>query len=132
MYVSVRWLYERSMRESIEINDFNYTLTMRMNPVNPSVAGMKSKADWNHHKGERVTNNNMVDSCKLRPGEDYSTVFRHKVEDRPTLSMGCHVCHKFHNKDFCNKDCENAASNCKLTNNYFIFMDKRIKVLHAQ
>ena len=103
-----------------------------MNPVNPSVAGMKSKADWNHHKGERVTNNNMVDSCKLRPGEDYSTVFRHKVEDRPTLSTGCHVCHKFQNKGFCYKYCDNASSHCKLVNNDFTFMDNRIKVLHGK
>ena len=60
--VSVRWLDARSICESIEMNKFNYTLPMSVNPVNPPVAGTKRKVNGNQRQQERVTNNNMVNN----------------------------------------------------------------------
>ena len=73
----------------------------------------------------------MVDDFKFLPGEDYSTFFRHRVKDGPNLCMVCHGCHKFHNKGFCYKDCDNVASHCKLINKYFTLLEKIIKVLRG-
>ena len=104
---------------------------MCVNPVNTPVSSTKRKSDGNQRQGERVTNTNMVNDWNCHPGEYYSTVFTHKVKDGPTLLMGFHGCHRFHNKGFFDKYCENSASHCKLVNNYFTLMDKIIKVLNG-
>ena len=96
----------------------------------------KRKADQDKDKDERIServkNQNPVEAWKLRADEDYTTVFRHKVKGGPKLSMGCHGCHKYHNKGWCYSDCDNAASHCILVGDDFDKFDARIKALRGE
>ena len=138
MDISPRWLNADSICESIEVNNFYFTLPASVKSiVSPDERGKKRKAvlekEKDHTKSSvRVTNNKQVEEWKLREGEDYMTVFRHKAKGGPTLSMGCHGCHKFHNKGFCYSDCVNAASHCVLVGDDHAKMDARIKALRGE
>ena len=100
--VSPRWLNADSICESIEMNEFYYTLPASVKSIaTPDDRSRKRKAEEEKEKGkqtsERVVNQNLVKDWKLKDREDYMTVFRHKVRGGPKLSMGCYGCHKFHN-----------------------------------
>lgn len=102
-----------SITIGIELNNFIYAI--------PSgVKNFKAKSEDENPKkkkktgGKRVENDNMVKEWKLRPGEAFETIFKHKVKNGPTLSLGCKGCHKFHNKGYCFDDCMHAKSHCKL------------------
>ena len=137
MDISPRWLNAESICESIEMNVFYYTLPASVKSiVMPDDRGKKRKADAEKEKesqtSTRVVNQNQVEEWKLREGEDYSAVFRHKVKSGPKLSMGCHGCHKFHNKGWCYSDCDNAASHCVLIGDDAAKFDARIKALRGE
>ena len=132
--ISPRWLNVDNICESIEMNEFYFTPPASVKSiVDNDEKRKKRKAEDDKVKdkktSERVTNHNQVQDWKMREGEDYMTVFRHKVKGGPTLSMGCHGCHKFHNKGFCYTDCDNAASHCVLVGDDHETFDARIKAL---
>ena len=134
MEVSSRWLNADSICESIEMNAFYFTLPASVKSIVASdEKSRKRKAEDDKAKekksSEKVVNHNQVQEWKLREGEDYTTVFRHKVKGSPRLSMGCHGCHKFHNKGFCYMDCDNAASHCVLVGDDYDKFDARVKAL---
>ena len=136
--ISPRWLNASNICESIEMNEFYYTLPASVKLVTRSSdeKNRKRKADQDTEKerrtSERVTNQNPVEGWKLREGEDYSTVFRHKVKGGPRLSMGCHGCHKYHNKGWCYSDCDNAASHCVLVGDDYTKFDARVRALRGE
>ena len=59
-------------------------------------------------------NEDQIEEWKLRTGESYDTVFKHKVKEGPKLSMGCKGCHKWHNQGWCFDDCLNEKSHVPL------------------
>ncbi len=136
--ISPRWLNAENICESIEMNEFYYTLPASVKSIvsTNENKSRKRKAEQDKEKdaksSERVINQNPVAEWKLREGEDYTTVFRHKVKGGPKLSMGCHGCHKFHNKGWCYTDCDNAASHCVLVGEDFEKFDARIKALRGE
>ena len=137
MDISPRWLNAENICESIEVNEFYYTLPASVKSiVSPDDRGRKRKAEQEKEKetqtSVRVTNQDQVKEWKLRDGEDYMTVFRHKVKGGPKLSMGCHGCHKFHNKGWCYTDCNNAASHRVLIGDDAKKFDARIKALRGE
>ena len=138
MDISPRWLNADNICESIEMNEFYYTLPASVKSiVSPADdRSRKRKADLEKEKdkrtSERVVNQNQVRDWKLREGEDYMTVFRHKVKGGPKLSMGCHGCHKFHNKGWCYTDCDNAASHIILSGEDFTKFNARVKALRGE
>ena len=135
--ISPRWLNADSICESIEMNAFYFTLPASVKSVVASdEKSRKRKAEDDKPKerrtSEKVVNHNQVQEWKLHEGEDYATVFRHKVKGGPRLSMGCHGCHKFHNKGFCYTDCDNAASHCVLVGDDHDKFDARVKALRGE
>ena len=102
----------------------------------PDDGSRKRKSDEEKGKGSktsvRVVNQNQVNDWKLRDGEDYITVFRHKVRGGPKLSMGCYGCNKFHNKGWCFTDCDNVASHIELVGDDFKKFDDRVKALRGE
>ena len=138
MDISPRWLNASNICQSIEMNEFYYTLPASVKSVARASdeKNRKRKADQDKEKdkrtSERVINQNQVEAWKLRDGEDYTTVFRHKVRGGPRLSMGCYGCHKFHNKGWCYTDCDNAKSHCVLEGEDYEKFDARIKALRGE
>jgi hypothetical protein len=138
MDISPRWLNADSICESVEMNEFYYTLPASVksiaSPAEEERRGKKRKAekDKEGQVSVKVVNKNQVEEWKLRDGEDYTTVFRHKVKGFPKLSMGCHGCHKYHNKGWCYSDCDNAASHCVLVGDDETKFDARVKALRGE
>ena len=138
MDISPRWLNADSICESVEMNEFYYTLPASVksiaSPAEEERRGKKRKAekDKEGQVSVKVVNKNQVEEWKLRDGEDYTTVFRHKVKGGPKLSMGCHGCHKYHNKGWCYSDCDNAASHCVLVGDDETKFDARVKALRGE
>ena len=135
--VSPRWLNADSICESIEMNEFYYTLPASVKSIaTPDDGSKKRKSDEEKEKGTktsvRVVNQNQVNAWKLKDGEEYTTVFRHKVRGGPKLSMGCYGCHKFHNKGWCFTDCDNVASHIELVGDDFKKFDDRVKALRGE
>ena len=119
------------------MNEFYFTLPASLKSmVSSDKKRRKRKAEQEKEKNkktsERVTNQNQVQEWKLREGEDYFTVFRHKVRGGPKLSMGCYSCHKIHNKGFCYTDCDNAASHCVLVGDDYTKFNARVKALRGE
>ena len=130
--VSHRYLDSRKLCEDIEVNEFHYALPPSVKSVSTTpIAGSKRKAD-ERNQGERVNNSRMVEAWKLRPGENYTEVFGHKVTSGPILSMGCHGCHKYHNRGWCYTDCHNKKSHCTLTGDDFQAFDNRVKAIRGE
>ena len=134
---STRWLNAETILDSIEMNEFYYNLPASVKQLdNSKSGGKKRKADHGNENSDInhrvVMNENPVEAWKLRDGEDYDVVFKHKVRGGPRLSMGCLGCHRFHNKGWCFSDCDNAASHCVLTGEDFRKFNGRIKALRGE
>ena len=76
-----------------------------------------------------IRNEDAEDSWKLKPGEKWNQVFRHKSRDGPLLSTNCKVCLKYHVKGFCFNDCNFRGSHTKLSGDDFLKTDEYIKSL---
>ena len=85
--------------------------------LNPKVARLRLrnfKCQNPRKKRARVSNPSQVEDWKIRQGESYETVFRDKVLNGPSLSMGVKGGDKFHNKECCYSICSNATSHVHL------------------
>ena len=118
-----------SLVSAVEENRFSYILP-------PSVTKMTSSKDKKDKISEMdkkrktktpemVRNDKVCNDWKLRPTENWTTVFRNKTMGGPTLSVNCKPCLKYHVKGICYDDCTQKQSHCelkgedkKLTGNY--------------
>ena len=121
-----------SMVSNIEINCFNYSIPSAVKSLKNDKDSGSSSNKKQKTAGKRVENNNMVDSWKLRPNESYDNVFKDKVKNGPILSMGCHGCHKFHNKGYCFDDCHNKDSHKELSGDDWNKFDRYCKVCRGE
>ena len=98
-------------------NEFMYslptsvkTLKIREEDTNGQLRTKISK------NADGVVNDEMNNDWKLRPNEQWETVFRHKSVNGPKLSVNCLPYLKYHCKGWCFKDCKNKASHKKFLN----------------
>ena len=106
------------------MNEFHYALPISVKKLKQSEndKGRKSgspppkKPRPTPTSADRIINNNILDSWKIRSNEKWETVFRHKSINGPLLSTGCHPCLKYQCKGWCFKDCANRASHVQLKN----------------
>lgn len=119
--LSVDFMNFTTITLSIELNNFHYAVPSPVQSFRPKPGSEDKDKDKDNKKkmknSKRVFNEDQVEESKLRPGESYDTVFKHKVKEGPKLSMECKGCHKWHNQGWSFDDCLNEKSHKKLTEN---------------
>lgn len=150
-----QWLRQCSSRQSIIETDLalvNFTPLLSDVQLNrftyllpPSIArivqrreedkGSNNEVGSNNKKkvnSVMVRNQNPESDWKLRAGENWGTVFRHKSVEGPILSLQCKPCLKFHVKGVCYDDCRQKSSHKILCGEDRKLMDRFVKSLRGE
>ncbi len=129
-----------SLFDDILLRRFNYRL-----PPNIRKIQKRFPPDQFHHQDhsnmdrfkkprlfEQVRNENQVREWKLRPNENWDTIFRKKSREGPTLSSNSKLCLKYQVKGVCYSDCTMTGSHCELKGEDKKKADAFIKTLRGE
>jgi hypothetical protein len=123
--------------QDIQLNRFNYQLPPSISkvvqPSDQSGCNLNQRERTNSQETAKPMRNTEPNrDWKLRPNENWETIFRNKTLEGPDLSIGCKPCLKFHVKTICYDDCKQICSHRKLSGEDKVKTDKFIKSLRGE
>ena len=127
-----------SLLSDIQFNRFTYFLPPSIAEVQQDTSSdnKKDQDEPNSKKKKEAAkiekNLQQVADWKLRNNETWNTVFRHKNQEGPMLSVKCKPCLKYHVKGYCFNDCKQRSSHCVLTNEDHAKTNTFIKTLRGE
>ena len=99
--------------QDIQLNRFHYKLPVSVKKLT-SISQDENNSNKKQRETKRHVNRNPEKEWKIRPSEQWESVFRHRSTEGPELSMGCRPCLKYQCKGACFDDCTNKDSHVNL------------------
>jgi hypothetical protein len=118
--------------QDIQLNRFYYKLPVSVKKISPPSNQDDTCSNKKQKETKRHVNRNQEKEWKIRPSEQWESVFRHRSTDGPELSMGCRPCLKYHCKGACFDDCTNKDSHVNLKDSDKCKTDAFIKQLRGE